>query len=184
MTGTATEVWAAFGDRLKRFIAKRVPNGHDADDVLQEVFLKIQSSLDQVDGGGTLEAWLFQVTRRAVVDHFRKRRPLELTSEPEELAPAPDVSGELASCLGPLIETLDEPDREALRLADLQGLSQKELAVRFGLSLPGAKSRVQRARARLKETLLDCCRVELDRRGNALAYAPRRCACDCDEIAR
>lgn len=171
---TASDVWTAFGDRLRRFIVKRVRNEHDADDILQDVFTRLQTGVDGVEN---LEAWIFQVTRHAVVDHFRKRTAVELTTDPAEPQAAEDVTSELASCLAPMMELLDEADRNALRLVDLEGLGQKELAARLGLSITGAKSRVQRARKRLREVLLDCCRVELDRRGNALSYAPRSASC-------
>jgi RNA polymerase sigma-70 factor (ECF subfamily) len=90
----------------------------------------------------------------------------------------------VASWLDPMMALLPEEDREVLRRADLEGLTQKELAARLGLSVTGAKSRVQRARKRLKEVLLGCCHVEMDRRGNAIDYTrkgrdcgPCRCSC-------
>jgi RNA polymerase sigma-70 factor, ECF subfamily len=171
---TSSDAWTAFGDRLRRFIVKRVRNDHDADDILQDVFTRLQTGADGVEN---LEAWIFQVTRHAIVDHFRKRPAVELTTDPAEPPPAEDVARELASCLLPMLQQLDEEDRNALRLVDLEGLGQKELAARLGLSITGAKSRVQRARMRLKEILLACCEVERDRRGNALSYAPRGTSC-------
>jgi RNA polymerase sigma-70 factor, ECF subfamily len=181
---SAQDVWTSFGERLRRFIASRVRNAHDVDDVVQEVFARIHAGLDSVERPEAMESWLFQVARRAVVDHYRKRAsagiPVELRFEPSD-NPAPnDVASEVASWLEPLMELLDEPDREALRLVDLEGLGQKELAARLGLSVTGAKSRVQRARARLKKVLTDCCAIELDRRGNAIGYTPRDCtSCSC-----
>jgi RNA polymerase sigma-70 factor (ECF subfamily) len=82
-----------------------------------------------------------------------------------------------------MMALLPEEDREVLRRADLEGLSQKDLAARLGLSVTGAKSRVQRARKRLKEAVLDCCHVEMDRRGNAIDYTRKRrdcgpCSCE------
>lgn len=178
MKETTLDVWKIFGDRLRRFIAKRVRNEHDADDVLQEVFAKIQTGLGGVTREEKIEPWLFQVTRRAVIDHFRKRsRPVELRFEPAEEAPSSDVSREIASWLTPMMELLDEPDRDALRLADLEGLGHQEIADRLGLSLTAAKSRVRRARRRLKDLLLECCQIEMDRRGNALSYTPRGASC-------
>ena len=171
---TPSDVWTAFGNRLRRFIVRRVRNEHDADDILQDVFARLQKGVAGVED---LEAWLFQVTRNAIVDHFRKRSPIELTTDPAEPQPAEDVTSEVASWLTPMMELLDEEDREALRLVDLEGLGQKDLAARLGLSVTGAKSRVQRARRRLKEILLDCCHVEMDRRGHALSYTPRGAAC-------
>lgn len=70
-----------------------------------------------------------------------------------------------------MVELLPKPYREAMRLADFEGLSQQEIADRMGISLSGAKSRVQRARQQLREMILDCCHVERDRRGNVVDYA-------------
>jgi RNA polymerase sigma-70 factor (ECF subfamily) len=174
-----TRVWRSFGDRLRRFIAKQVHHEHDADDILQNVFTRIHAALPGLNDEEKLEAWLFQVTRRAVMDHFRRRRSLALSSEPSLPLPDSDVPSQLASCLRPLMEELDAPDREALRLTDLEGLSQKDLAGRLGLSQTGARSRVQRARGRLKEILLECCEIDLDRRGNALGFTPRHSVFNC-----
>ena len=185
MTTQATEqVWSSFGDRLKRFISARVRSVHDVEDILQDVFAKIHAGLGGVESPEALESWLFQVTRRSIVDHYRRRSsgavPVELRDEPAEPPPPEDVSREVASWLVPMMELLDEEDREALRLTDLEGLSQKDLAARLGLSITGAKSRVQRARHRLKEILTDCCEIDMDRRGNAIGYAPRNCtSCAC-----
>jgi len=66
--------------------------------------------------------------------------------------------------------------REALILTEYQGLTQKELGEKLGISFSGAKSRVQRAREKLKTMLLDCCHFEIDRLGRVIDYQPR---CDC-----
>ncbi len=87
---------------------------------------------------------------------------------------------ELAQCLTPLIEQLPEHYRAALELSELQGLTQQETAGRLGISLSGAKSRVQRARAKLEELVHQCCRIELDHRGSVVDYEPRhRCTNTC-----
>ncbi len=180
-------VWAQFSERLRGFIARRVRADNDVEDLLQEVFAKIHAGLGGLNESEKLEAWLFQVARRAILDHFRRHSGKHRSSElPEELAEpkrAEDRTAEVASWLDPMMALLPEEDREALRLAGLEGLSQKNLASRLGISLSGAKSRVQRARRRLKNALLDCCHVEMDRRGNAIDYTRKRgdCgACSCD----
>jgi RNA polymerase sigma-70 factor (ECF subfamily) len=185
MDKTSTQaIWMQFGDRLRGFIARRVRGDADIEDVLQEAFTKIHAGLGGLKAGEKLEAWLFQVARRAMMDHFRKRHPLELAEDPPGKVEAGNLRAEVASWLDPLMTLIPEEDREALRLTDLEGLSQKDLAARLGLSVTGAKSRVQRARRRLKEALLDCCHVELDRRGNAIDYTKKRgdcgpCSCSC-----
>lgn len=187
MITQTTEIWKAFGDRLRRYIRKSVGNEADADDVLQDVFTRLQAGIKGVRDSAKLESWIFQVTRYAIVDHLRNRagrkRWYELPSDLVE-EPAPqDMSALVASWLTPLMTELPEEDREALRLTAIEGLSQKDLAARLSLSTTGARSRVQRARNRLKQVLLDCCQIERDRRGNAISFTRRRdpCgACSCE----
>jgi RNA polymerase sigma factor (sigma-70 family) len=74
MSKASTEtLWARFGDRLRAFIATRVKGETDVEDVLQEVFAKIHAGLGRLNESEKLEAWLFQVARHAVLDHFRRR---------------------------------------------------------------------------------------------------------------
>jgi RNA polymerase sigma-70 factor, ECF subfamily len=69
-----------------------------------------------------------------------------------------------------MIEHLPEPYRQAMKLADLEGVPQQQIADGAGISLSAAKSRVQRARQMLREMVLDCCKVEQDARGNVVDY--------------
>jgi len=124
-------------------------------------------------GGQKFEPWLYQIARNAVIDHYRARRPTE--ELPVDLASAEGEKSdaarrELAECITPLVDALPEHYRDAVRLSELHGLTQQETARRLGLSLSGAKSRVQRARRLLEEMLLACCRVELDGRGAIVDY--------------
>lgn len=79
---------------------------------------------------------------------------------------------ELARCLSPLVGRL--PTATAARsLTELEGRTQTEAAALLGLSVSGMKARVQRARRLLRDLLLDCCHVELDRRGAVTGHRPR-----------
>lgn len=184
MNTTPDAVWQTYGGRLRHLVESRVRHPQDADDLLQDLFSKIQSGLGGVENPDRLEAWVFQVTRRAIIDYYRRRSSEPRTQaemiDPAEPLPEPDVAAEIASWLRPLMQQLPARDREALELTDLQGLGQREVADRLGLSFTGAKSRIQRARSRLKEVLLECCDIALDRRGNTLEYAPRRASCSCE----
>lgn len=184
MKDATTDIWNAFHDRLRRTIRRRVRNEQDAEDLLQEVFGRIHAGLDSLQQPEKLEAWVFQVARRAIIDHLRQRgRKIPLLETPHEVAeksPPSSIDAELASCLPPMLEQLPRQDQDALRLTDMDGLGQNELAEKLGLSLTGAKSRIQRARKRLKAALLDCCRVETDRRGRPIEFIPRDPSCSCD----
>jgi RNA polymerase sigma-70 factor (ECF subfamily) len=96
---------------------------------------------------------------------------------PESLPAEPDANDgdieELKASFRRMIYSLPEPYREAVVLTELDGLTQQELANRLGISLSGAKSRVQRGRAQLKQMLDECCTFEFDRRGKVIGCEPR-----------
>jgi len=165
--------WSALHAAVRAFIGRRVRDGHAADDIAQDVMLKVQSRLaSQPPADEKLDAWVFRVARNAVIDHYRARRreagPVdgEISAPDDEQTPA----AELSQCVRQIIARLPAEYAEALTLTDLEGLTQQELADRIGLSLSAAKSRVQRAREKLQSMLLDCCDVERDRSGGIIDY--------------
>lgn len=175
-------VYDRFGAELQGFLRRRIRDAATADDLLQSVWLKVHERLPELRDADRVAPWLFQVARNALIDHQRRARPTETL--PPELAPAAETASEMPD-LGPAVlrflDVLPPEDREALRLTEFESLTQRELAQRLGLSLSGAKSRVQRARARLREELERCCRFEFDRRGNIIEARPYgvECAPDC-----
>ena len=168
---------------LQQFIRPRVSDEVTAEDVLQDVFLKIHQHIEALRDVKKLESWIYQITRNAIIDSYRNSR-LTTTLEAEEVLDMPeelpddDVVSDLLPCVRAMVKNLPELDRQALVLTEYQGLTQKELAERLGLSFSGAKSRVQRAREKLKQQLLDCCHFELDRRGHIIDYQPRCHSCE------
>jgi RNA polymerase sigma-70 factor (ECF subfamily) len=122
---------------------------------------------------------VYRVARNAVLDHYRARKPAaELGEVPAEPADpeGDELEANLARSVSTFLDGLPPDHRQALYLTEYEGLTQKELAQRLGISVSGAKSRVQRARTRLKAMLLDCCHFELDRRGRVLNYYDHRFA--------
>ena len=176
---TLQDVWSDLGRRLRRFVGSRVNDVHAADDITQDVLLKVQTQLEDLPPEDRLPAWVFAVARNAIVDHYRARAvrdPADVTAvEPQAGldgdAGRDEALRELAPCLARMVRQLPEPYREAMKLAHFEGLSQQEMADRLGVSLSGVKSRVQRARQQLREMILDCCTVERDTRGNVFDYA-------------
>jgi RNA polymerase sigma-70 factor, ECF subfamily len=190
-TATVEELWLQMHAPLLRFIARRISDPRDAEDVLQDVMVRIHRHSGEMDEFEHLGAWVHQVTRSAVVDFYRRRAArqehvagasADLDDFPAsgelESAPPDAVRGELARCLRPLLARLPDKYREALELTEFEGLSQVAAADRLGLSNSGMKARVQRARAQLRELLLECCHVELDRRGGVADYQARPGGCD------
>jgi RNA polymerase sigma factor (SigZ family) len=184
---TTEQLWEDFHIPLRQFIRAQVRDEQQADDLLQEVFLKIHAHLDAVRTRDKVGSWLYQIARHVVSDYYRARQSEATTALPDDIAerlmePEEDEENEavqsLLPCILPLVQRLPQPYRQALLLTEVEGMSQKELAQRLGLSFSGAKSRVQRARDKLRELLLDCCHFEFDRRGNIIDYYPNceRCA--------
>lgn len=169
----APPAWQELRSELVRFVRSRVGDGAAADDIVHDVLLRAWRELQGPEQPVHLRGWLFRVTRNAIVDHYRSRRPTEdLPEEVEGASRAAEGEAErdLAGCLAPLLDGLPAPYRVALSLSEVDGLPQREIARREGLSLSGAKSRVQRARRMLREALLGCCRVEIDRRGGVVDF--------------
>jgi RNA polymerase sigma-70 factor (ECF subfamily) len=187
MTTMTEELWQGMHDGLRAFIAKRVSDQSHAEDVLQEVFVRVHRQLDSVNDPRRIVSWIYQVTRNAIIDYYRKpgrwhEIPAGLSADFEafggELQEESDDSGsELAGCLRPMIERLSKDYREALTLVELDGLTQQAAAQQMGLSLSGMKSRVQRGRKQLKQMLDDCCLIELDRRRGVVDYEVRDAGC-------
>lgn len=176
------QVWDDFTNQLRRFIASRVRNETDTEDILQEVFIKIHRGIDKLEDQFKLQAWVYQITRNAIIDYYRKSDDgVDVTSEIPDVRAEEngneEIESEVAAWLRPMMEELPEKYREALQLTEIQGLTQKQLAERLNISISGAKSRVQRAREKLKDVLLECCHVEVDRRGKVVDWASKEPDC-------
>ena len=187
VTTDTERVWGELHTNIHRFVSRRVRQVADVDDIVQRIFLQVHRSLPTLRETDRLHAWIYQVTRRAIADHYRApvhRREVPagaaLDDVPDDLPEAgragedePSALQELAACLQPLLADLALVDQEALRLVEVDGQTQVEVARRLGLSVSGMKSRIQRARRRLRSAVEACCRVEVDRRGGLIAYEPR-----------
>ena len=186
MIPSTGEVWEAFHRRLYTFIRKRVNDPQDAEDILQEVFLRVHTRLDSLRDEERLSPWLYQVARHAVIDYYRTRRPN--TALPEHFPVESEFSEsnpavEIASGLEFMITNLPEKYRSALMLSEIQGIKHKDIAAQLGLSLSGVKSRVQRGGELLRQDLWSCCHFEFDRSGRLMHYEPRLTCCQvCDRM--
>jgi RNA polymerase sigma-70 factor, ECF subfamily len=166
--------WSQHRRELRAWLVGRLGDPQTADDLLQDLFLKALVRNRQFCEMTDARAWLFAVARNAVTDHLRLRKdfvdlPEDLEASSEEPAPV----DALAACLPRALAELSPEDREALTLCDLQGMTQEAYARLRGISLPGAKSRVQRARKRLREHISAACQVHMDETGRVCCFVPR-----------
>ncbi len=175
------KLWNDYYDRLLSFVRGKITDEHEAEDLVQEVFLRTHQGLCCMEAVANLESWIYRVTRNLVIDHYRRRRPSD--ELPEDLPALIDVPAEedprtrLAFSLRETIDELPREYRDALVATEYDGLSLQQLADRERISLSGAKSRVQRGREKLRQLLLECCHFELDRRGRIIDYHQRCCSC-------
>jgi RNA polymerase sigma-70 factor (ECF subfamily) len=179
-------------ERVLAFIRRRVPSHEDAEDIAQDVMLRIHRHSADLEHAERMTAWVYRIATNAINDHYRRPARRELPSgqaadvpEPDYETPAPawtearpeELRRELAACLAPLIQRLPPIYRQALEMVEFDGVSQVDAAAQVGISVSGMKARVQRARQQLRELLLACCQVDLDRRRSVTAIHSRREPC-------
>lgn len=172
-----------FHRRLRAFVRRRVRSDEEAEDIAQEVLLKFVRESDSIDAGRG-PAWILAVARREIADLHRRGgpRPAELSGDERARVDEDEPSAlvELSHCVQPLLDRLAPADRDLLRRVDLLGESQAELADAQVLPRSTLKARVQRARERFRQELLECCSLALDARGLPSSYArrgPDSCPC-------
>lgn len=173
------DIWHEYHLRLASFIRTKVSEDM-LDDILQDVFMKIHTRLDSLKDDTKIESWLYQITRNTIIDHYRSRQPSEQLADWIE-PPSPEeeetIREELLSCLEPMIHQLPEKYRNAVQMSEIDNKTQKEVAELEGISLTGAKSRVQRGRGLLKDMLHDCCQFEINNNNQVISYEPKEKDC-------
>jgi len=170
-------VWNTLNTCLTQFIRRRVPDNLTADDLLQEVYVKIHTHVNVLRDPDRLEAWVFQIARNVINDYYRAQRPLD---EITDRVPAPEademdeeVIERLRIGVRRVVDMLPDEYREAILLTEYQGLTQQAMAERLGISLPAAKSRVLRGKKMMRQNFLLCCRFQFDQLGKVVDYTPR-----------
>jgi RNA polymerase sigma-70 factor (ECF subfamily) len=169
--------WARHEPELRGWLRARMPVAAEVEDVPQDSFIKVMRRQQRLSDVAQPRAWLFEVTRNTLIDRWRaakpwERLPLDWEELPQETTPVDTVDA-LVACVPRVLSELDKQDREAIELCDLQGMAQAEFARRKGLSLPAAKSRVQRARQRMRERMAQDCQVSFDPQGRVDDFVPR-----------
>lgn len=187
----AHEMWAELRGQLHAFVLRRVGDPTVADDLAQEIALRMHVNMDRLRRTDRVDAFAFQIARNLIVDHWRARqahREEPLTEELAQWLAAPadndddlysdELRREVAGCLEPMMRRIPDAHRRALELTDLGEHTQAEAAELLGLSVPGLKSRVQRGRAQVRELLSACCAIAQDTRGQVTGFErPRSCGC-------
>ena len=163
-------LWDEFSKELLRFITSKTGDADLAKDLLQEVFIKVHLKIPQLDNRQQIRSWLYTVSGNAVTDHFRNK--ISTTSLPEIKEEEEAENTHTAeNCLMPLINELPEKYQQALLLSEIYNMKQKNVAEVLGISISGAKSRIQRGRKLLQEGYINCCSYSLNKHGKLVGEA-------------
>lgn len=165
-------LWLEHKAALRNYILKRVKDEDLTNDILQEVLLKVYGFCLSGSGIKNVGSWLYQIAHNTMIDHFRKEsrkgkisKEIELAEEDENLA-----FSEAVEYILPLINFLPPEYAVPLKMSDLDGMKQAEIAKKLNLSLSATKSRIQRARSLLKAEFVLCCNFETDSSGGLMSF--------------
>jgi RNA polymerase sigma-70 factor (ECF subfamily) len=177
----ARGAWNEIESRLRPYVARRVASAADADDVLQEIFVRMHRGLTALRDGERFGAWVYRVAESVLADTGRARardRLIPVAEVPERAdndrtADADNLEADLGQCVTLFVARLPSPYREAITLTELEGLTQKDAAEMLGVTLSAMKSRIQRGREKIRDMFEECCRISLDARGRVIECEPR-----------
>jgi RNA polymerase sigma-70 factor, ECF subfamily len=183
-------IYTQFNQSLLAFIKSKIRSKEDAEDILQNVFIKISSNVDKLSEDEKLKSWIFTITRNAIIDYYRVNASKKKVAVGEEFdddifeSPDPDPTQGLDQCMGSMIDLLPTEYRDIIIDSEIKGTKQKDLAEKYGMAYPSMRSRVQRGRERLKQLFYNCCHIETDSRGNVLtAEGKNDCGGPCTTCA-
>ncbi len=165
------EIWEEYKSSLFGYIKKRVSDEDDAKDILQDVLLK---SYQYCSKGKTvlyLKSWLYKITQNAIVDYHKKtNKTIAISFEVVEENSEKSILGEASDYIKALLKLLPDEYAKPLYMSDIEGLDQKTIAANLKLTLTNTKSRIQRARVKLKERFLECCVVSFGESGEMVSF--------------
>jgi RNA polymerase sigma-70 factor (ECF subfamily) len=196
------QIWSAFSGKIRKFINQRISNSSNSDDILQEIFIKIHSNIDTLKDEVKIQSWIYRIAQNTIVDYYRKQKKGAINIDNVQIGDeqddedrfmknylkykavdfsnkdnSEDVEQEIASGLKDMVKALPEKYSSALLFVEFEGISQIELAAKLGISISGAKSRVQRGRKMLRDALMKCCHFEFDKYGTIISAHPILCCC-------
>jgi len=168
------EVYEEFYPKILHYLS-RLTNPHEAEDIAQEVFEKVNRSLRNFKGESKLSTWLYRIATNSAIDRMRTpsfKRSLESTSledtigvedrnvwlgHKKTLTDQTFIRKEMSECVREFIDKLPSEYKTVILLSELEGFKNTEIADVLQISLDTVKIRLHRARAKLKAVLNDGC---------------------------
>lgn len=155
-------IWEIYQQQLQAYVRKRVPHTYDADDIVQTVLIKVMNYCEQKNNVKHIKPWLYSITQNTIADYYKRSKKIHPSDDLTGLST--EEGGYDEDIFVWLYKFMDKlPGKYALplRLSDIKGIPQKEIAEQLGLSLTATKSRIQRARKMLREKFDECGKVEV-----------------------
>lgn len=184
-------IYTDFHKVLLGFIKSKVNNHQDAEDILQNVFVKVATGVDDLNRREKLQSWIYTIARNSIVDYYRSNTTKKSIAIEDDILESfsddeyNDTTKGLDCCLINFVDQLPEEYRNVILDVEMNGLKQKDLTEKYGLAYSSIRSRVQRGRDKLKQLLLECCNIQWDTRGNILDVQSRsRCNSDDDKSCK
>lgn len=149
----ATRLFAQHGAAVRRYLCRLTNDSTAAEDLVQDVYLRIVRASDNYESRERERAWIFRIARNVFLDHYRtqsRRERVPADAGQAAVRPMQVIRLELQSAL----DRLGREDREAFLLCELGGLTYEEIGTTMGLSVPSVRSRIYRARLALRGMLL------------------------------
>lgn len=182
-------IYTEFNQVLLGFIKSKVNHHQDAEDILHNVFIKVASGMNNLNDEEKLQSWIYTIARNAIIDHYRSSANKKNFTIEGDISDSftdeqyNDTTKGLDCCLLNFVNQLPDEYRDIIIDVEMRGIKQKDLTQKYNLAYPSIRSRVQRGRERLKQILLDCCRIQSDSRGNILDVESRA-ACEGDKCKK
>lgn len=179
-------IYTQFHQVLFGFVKSKVNNHQDAEDIVQNVFIKVANGVNDLNRKEKLQSWIYAIARNSIIDYYRASTHKKSLSFEEDIAESftdeeyNDTTKGLDCCLIDFVNQLPEEYRDIIIDVEMKGIKQKDLAEKYNLAYPSIRSRVQRGREKLKQILLNCCHIKWDNRGNILEVVSRS-ACEKEE---
>ena len=178
------EKWESLIGKLYIYLLKNVKDRYIAEDILHDALLKILEKRQSYRYKENYDGWAFRITKNVLIDYYRKTKvnadleniKTNLDENKDEL----NTYENLIPALKEFIENLPEKYSKPLILSDIEGIRQELIAQKLGLSVSGAKSRIQRARKMLKEYFLKCSEFKYDSRNRVVEFYPQSPSCICE----
>lgn len=178
-------LWDEFHQKLMHYIKTMVNNPCDAEDILQEVFIKIFNNIDQVKTPSAVKPWIYKITKNTVMDFYKKKKDITVLPENLDMIEQPlenidNMNNEIAKCMSNMLFALPRKYQDVYNLHENKEMKHKEIAEELHISVSASKVRLNRTKEMLRKKLLNCCDFEVDKYGNIINYHQKGTCTDCN----